>query len=53
MANHNYRISGELINTDRAMNETFWIGVYPGLSEIEISWMIDSIHQFVLTHGKN
>ena len=29
----NYRISGELTNTDRVMNDTFWVGVYPGLTQ--------------------
>ena len=47
-----HRVVGVLANSDIIVERTFWIGVYPGLSESEISWMIDSIHQFVLTHGK-
>lgn len=32
MAGANYRISGDLINTDNVMNNTFWIGVQPSLT---------------------
>lgn len=42
-----YRVVGELTNTDTIMNRTFWIGVYPGMSEAMTSYMIEKIHQFV------
>jgi len=33
MTGRKYRVSGELINTDTVMNDTFWIGVQPALTE--------------------
>ncbi|MBI5919132.1 MAG: lipopolysaccharide biosynthesis protein RfbH [Nitrosomonadales bacterium] len=42
----NYRISGELTNTDRVMNDTFWIGVYPGLSEEMLGFVVEKIEAF-------
>jgi CDP-6-deoxy-D-xylo-4-hexulose-3-dehydrase len=33
MKGRNYRVSGQLINTDVVMNNTFWIGVQPALTE--------------------
>ena len=36
-----YRIVGELTNTDRIMNDAFWIGVYPGMTEEMLVYMAD------------
>lgn len=38
-----YRVAGELRNTDRIMKDTFWIGVYPGMTEKMIDYMIETI----------
>lgn len=42
-----YRIAGDLSQTDRLMNDAFWIGVYPGMSEEAIAYMIECIHECV------
>lgn len=34
-----YRVVGELKNTDRIMNDTFWVGVYPGMTDEMIDYM--------------
>ncbi len=34
-----YRIAGELENTDRIMQDTFWVGVYPGMTDEMIDYM--------------
>lgn len=44
-----YRVVGELVNTDYIMNNGFWIGVYPGMTEDMLSWMIQSIKGFCNT----
>jgi len=41
-----YRITGELANTDIIMNETFWIGVYPGLSEEMLDFVINKLKSY-------
>jgi CDP-6-deoxy-D-xylo-4-hexulose-3-dehydrase len=46
MKGRNFRISGELANTDVVMNDTFWIGVYPGLSEEMLSFVVEKIEAF-------
>ena len=42
-----YRISGELINTDIVMNNTFWIGVQPALNREELQFVVDKIESFL------
>ena len=42
-----YRIVGELTNTDYIMNNTFWIGVYPGMTDEMIDYMIKIIKEAV------
>lgn len=41
-----YRVIGSLKNTDRIMNDTFWIGVYPGMTDEKIDYMIKTIKDF-------
>jgi CDP-6-deoxy-D-xylo-4-hexulose-3-dehydrase len=42
-----HRIVGELVNTDRIMNDTFWIGVYPGMTDAMIDYMTEVIGEAV------
>ncbi len=46
-----YRVVGSLNNTDQIMNDTFWIGVYPGMTDEMISFMVQTILEFVEQHG--
>ena len=39
----NFKVFDNLDNTDRIMNHTFWIGVYPGLTEEMLSYVCDNI----------
>jgi CDP-6-deoxy-D-xylo-4-hexulose-3-dehydrase len=41
-----YRVIGDLKNTDYVMESTFWIGLYPGLTEEMLDYVISVIHQF-------
>ena len=45
-----FRIVGELKNTDFVMTNTFWIGVYPGMTEEMLQYMISTIKEFVASH---
>lgn len=42
-----YRIAGELTNTDTIMNNSFWVGVYPGMNDEMIDYMIKIIKEAV------
>jgi len=47
MSNTKYRISGELCNTDNVMNNTFWIGVQPALTEEMLEFVVAKIELFL------
>jgi len=46
MVDKDYRISGDLKNTDIVMNQTFWLGVFPGLGTIELDYVVEKIESF-------
>jgi CDP-6-deoxy-D-xylo-4-hexulose-3-dehydrase len=42
-----FRVSGELINTNIIMNNTFWLGVYPGITEEMLEFVAAKIESFL------
>ena len=47
MKGKNYRVSGELTNTDVVMNDSFWIGVYPGLTTEMLDFTVEKIESYL------
>ncbi|MFA9439814.1 lipopolysaccharide biosynthesis protein RfbH [Uliginosibacterium sp. sgz301328] len=47
MIGRNFRISGELTNTDIIMNQTFWVGIYPGLTQEMLDFTVEKIETFL------
>ena len=47
MIGKNFRISGNLKNTSTIMNNTFWIGLYPGLTNKQLDFVTDQIKNFI------
>ena len=45
--NVDYRVIGTLENTDKIMNDSFWIGLYPGMGDDAINYMIVQIKKFI------
>jgi CDP-6-deoxy-D-xylo-4-hexulose-3-dehydrase len=43
----NYRVVGDLKNTDFVMRNVFWVGVYPGLSEQMLDHIVDTFAEFI------
>ncbi|MES2299249.1 MAG: lipopolysaccharide biosynthesis protein RfbH [Pseudomonadota bacterium] len=46
MQGRNFRVAGELTNTDRVMHDTFWIGVFPGLTREMLDYTVEKIEAF-------
>ena len=47
MENVNYLVNQELKNTDKIMNDTFWVGVYPGLDNCHLDYIYEIIKKFI------
>ncbi len=47
MQGRNYRVSGDLTHTDTVMNDSFWVGVYPGLKEEMLDFTASKIETFL------
>jgi CDP-6-deoxy-D-xylo-4-hexulose-3-dehydrase len=42
-----YRVSGELYNTDKVMNNTFWIGVQPALTKEMLEFTATHVEKYL------
>ena len=49
MKGRDFRVHGDLTNSDKAMRDAFWVGVYPGLTPDHIGYMVDTIRAFART----
>jgi CDP-6-deoxy-D-xylo-4-hexulose-3-dehydrase len=47
MQGRNYRVSGDLTHTDTVMNDSFWVGVYPGLTQDMLDFTATKIESFL------
>jgi CDP-6-deoxy-D-xylo-4-hexulose-3-dehydrase len=45
--NVDFRVVGDLTNTDIVMRRSFWVGVYPGLTNLMLDYVIESISDFM------
>ena len=48
MKNKNFKVHGELKNTDFIMENTFWIGLYPGLSEDQLAYSSSIVKEYFI-----
>jgi CDP-6-deoxy-D-xylo-4-hexulose-3-dehydrase len=47
MKNENFRVYKDLKNTDYVMNNTFWIGVFPGIKKMHLDYIVKSFEKIL------
>jgi len=47
MAGRRFRVAGPLTNTDRVMNDSFWLGLWPGLNETMLDYVVEKLGHFM------
>jgi CDP-6-deoxy-D-xylo-4-hexulose-3-dehydrase len=52
MKGRNFRVVGSTENSDRVMKQTFWVGVYPGLGQPAIDYIVETLASFCKNGGK-
>lgn len=45
-----FRVHNSLANTDKVMNDGFWLGVWPGIDSTHINYMFETVQSFLLHH---
>jgi CDP-6-deoxy-D-xylo-4-hexulose-3-dehydrase len=53
MKGRNYRVVGDLTNADIVTENTFWVGLYPGLTEDHIAYTVQTIAGFIASRSQN
>lgn len=53
MRGRNYRVSGPLDNADFVTERTFWIGLYPGLNELHLEYVAETVEGFLRNYVNN
>jgi CDP-6-deoxy-D-xylo-4-hexulose-3-dehydrase len=44
--NIEYRVVGELVNTDVTMSQTLWLGIYPGIGKEQLDYIAEKMEEF-------
>ena len=48
LKNYPYRVASPLTQTDKLMNNAFWLGIYPGLSRSNLEYVSDVMHELLI-----
>ena len=41
-----HRVASELTQTDKTMNDTFWLGIYPGLGQAHLDYIAEKLEEY-------